>query len=201
MNRKIGMGSSIINAVSVFIFAVSMLLSLDYLSYLSSMFIAISFIPIVCTHTYYSSSDRKSAGYTAVAFSAIYATIILIIYFTQLTAVYHGELSTDALDIMDYQRFGLFFSLNLFGYGMMALSTFFIGLLIENSSKKHRWLRNLLLIHGIFFISGLIVPMLGVFNAETQGADWMGILILLLWSIYFIPIGILSYSFFKDKTI
>ena len=43
MNRKIGLYASLINVSSVFCFALSMLVNLSFGSYLSSIFIALSF--------------------------------------------------------------------------------------------------------------------------------------------------------------
>lgn len=37
------------------------------------------------------------------------------------------------------------------GYGMMALSTFFIGLSIRAGRRSDRWLKAPLLLHGFFF--------------------------------------------------
>ncbi len=42
---------------------------------------------------------------------------------------------------------GLLFSYDLLGYGMMALSTFFIGLTIKPKNKKDKWLKYLMMIH------------------------------------------------------
>ena len=201
MNQRIGMYSAISNASFVFIFALSLLLGSDYISYLSSMFIAFSFVLMSCSFAYYSPKEAKVAGYAGMAFSAIYATLIIIVYFAQLTAVYHGQLSSDVLPIIDYAQFGLFFSYNLLGYGLMALSTFMIGLTIQGTSGALRWLKRLLLIHGIFFVSGLVIPLMGIFNSETQGADWIGTAILMFWCIYFVPVGILSYVYFKQDQI
>lgn len=72
----------------------------------------------------------------------------------------------------------------------MSLATFFLGLIIEVRSKSDQYLRIMLLLHGIFFISCLILPMLGVFTAN--GEAWIGIMILEFWCGYFIPIGIFS---------
>jgi len=41
------------------------------------------------------------------------------------------------------------------------------------------------------------MPMLGAFNSTTQGADWIGTAILVFWSLYFIPTGILSFWYFN----
>jgi predicted Na+-dependent transporter len=108
-------------------------------------------------------------------------------------------LNQQARQIIDYQKFGLFFSYDLLGYGLMALSTFFAGLTIELKTKYDKWLKWLLIIHGVFFISCFIMPMLGLFSTEMQGADWIGRTVLLFWCVYFAPVGILSLLHFKNK--
>jgi hypothetical protein len=163
------------------------------------MFIAFSFVPMMCAFSHYSTSEYKTAGYTAMIFSGVYAVLILLVYFAQVTAVRIDGLNEQALQMIDYQKFGLFFSYNLLGYGLMALSTFFVGLTILPKSKTDKWLKRLLLIHGVFFISGLIIPMLGLFSSELQGADWIGTMVLMFWCVYFIPVGILSFLHFKGK--
>lgn len=76
MNKKIGMFSSIINVIAVFCFAICMLIGSDFGSYFSSMFIAFSFIPMICAYAFFSKENSKVAGFTAIAFSAIYATMM-----------------------------------------------------------------------------------------------------------------------------
>ena len=48
----------------------------------------------------------------------------------------------------------------------------------------------ILMVHGVFFISCLFFPMLGVFKADSPA--WIGVAVLEFWCIYFCPIGILS---------
>ena len=199
MNRKIGMYCSIVNVCSVVVFALCMLIGFDFGSYFSSMFIALSFVPMICAFNYYSLKENKIAGYTAMAFAVMYAVIILLVYFAQLTAVRNDGLSEQALQIIDYQNYGLFFSYDLLGYGMMALSTFFAGLTITSENKRDKWLKRLLIIHGVFFITCLIIPMLGMFSSDMQGVDWIGKAVLLFWCAYFTPVGLLSFYHFKNK--
>ena len=165
------------------------------------MFIAFSFIPMMCAYSYYSTPDRKVAGYIAVAFSSVYTVLILLVYFAQVTAVAQSELNEQATQIIDYSKFGLFFSYDLLGYGIMALATFFAGLTIDVKIKKDIWLQWLLIIHGVFFISCFIMPMLGLFSPEMGGADWIGVAVLGFWCVYFIPIGVLSALHFKNKNL
>ena len=195
MNKKIGKVSAIINVVAVFSFAVCMLIGNDNGSYFSSMLIAFSFIPMICTYVFFSKESSKVAGFTAIGFAAIYATIILLVYFAQLTTVRLDDLTQQASKLLDFQQSGLFFSYDLLGYGLMALSTFFVGLTIEAKSKADKWLKYLLLINVVYFISSLILPMLGLFKADSP--KWIGIAVLEFWCVYFMPVGILSFLYFS----
>lgn len=87
MNKQLGMYSSIINVVSIAIFAIAMLIGSNFVSYISSMFIAFSFIPMICSYIHYSANDKKAVGYTALAFASVYAVFIFIVYFAQVTTV------------------------------------------------------------------------------------------------------------------
>lgn len=197
MNRKIGMTASVVNVAAVMGFAVSMLFGFNFGSYFSSMFIALSFVTMVCCYACFSDEKTKTAGLTAVGFSVIYAAIILLVYFTQLTVVRFGGLTNEAAEILDFQQFGLFFNYDLLGYSMMALATFFAGLTVECTTKVDRWLKALLLVHGVFFISCLVMPMLGVFSAD--GEAWVGTAVLEFWCAYFVPVGILSCQYFSKQ--
>ena len=198
MNRSIGMISSFVNGIYVIGFAVCMILGFDFGSFIACMFIAFSFVPMISAFCNKCDSDRIVAGYSAIAFSCIYAVIILLVYFAQVTAVRLDDLNGQAAQIIDYKKFGLFFSYDLLGYGIMALSTFFIGLTIKSRNRRDKWLKWLLIIHGVFFISCLIIPMLGLFSTDMNGADWIGVLVLEFWCAYFAPISILSFLHFKN---
>ncbi|MCL2854942.1 MAG: hypothetical protein FWE21_04915 [Defluviitaleaceae bacterium] len=196
MDKKIGMYSGAANTFAVMAFAASMIFGFDFGGYLASMFISLSFLPLACAFA--ERSRARAAGKTAVAFAAVYVTFILIIYFAQLTTLRNETLTNQAAALLDYQAFGLFFNLNLLGYGVMSLSTFFLGLTITPKTKADKVLKCLLMIHGIFFISGLVMPISGVFTT-MEGADFIGTIVLLVWCAYFAPIGILSFKHFKEN--
>ena len=132
MNKKVGMYSSIITFLAVFAFAVCMLLGIllknDTIgkngSYISSIFIAFGFIPMICSYLSFTKNEYKSLGLIALAFSIMYGVIIIIVYYAQLTTVRLSKLSEEAILILDYSKFGLFFNYDLLGYMFMALSTF-----------------------------------------------------------------------------
>ena len=141
MNRKIGMASSIINLFAVAGFALCMLFGFLPGTYLTSMFIAFSFVPMMCAFHHYAAQDKNVAGLISMIFSGMYAVMILLVYFAQVTAVRLDGLNEQAMQIIDYQKFGLFFSYDLLGYGLMALSTFFAGLTVIPKSMPDKWLR------------------------------------------------------------
>ncbi len=195
MNKKIGVYGSAVNVIAVICFALSMLFGFDYGSYFSSMFIAFSFVPMMCGYAYFSEKGAKLAGYVSVAFSAIYTTIICLVYFAQLTTVQQNELTEQAAILLDFQKCGLLFNYDLLGYAVMSLATLFAGLTVPPQTKADRWLKYLLMLHGVFFISCLIFPMLGLFT--TNSPTWIGVAVLEFWCIYFCPVSILSYIHFS----
>lgn len=195
MNRKIGMFSCVINLISIIGFALSMLIGFNYGSYFCSMFIAFSFVIMMWAYAYFSEIKCKLSGYISAGFATVYATIILLVYFAQLTTVRLNDLTQQAVKLLDFQQFGLFFNYDLLGYALMALATFFAGLAINAHSKVDKWLKYLLIIHGAFFISCLIMPMLGLFKADSP--SWIGVAVLEFWCLYFCPISILSFLHFS----
>ena len=101
-------------------------------------------------------------------------------------------------DFKNYSKFGLIFNYDLLGYGVMALSTFFTGLSMKPKNKTDKWLRALMLIHGVFYFSCTFMPMTGMFAKMSSGGDGIGgRLALVAWCVYFLPIGILSFIHFK----
>jgi len=201
MNTFVGKIGAAIAAISVVGFAACMLLGFDFGSYLVCMSLAFGFLMMIAGFHADSSKEHKAAANTALVLSAVYAALILIVYFAQNTVVRLGSLGEEALKILDYKQLGLFFCYDLLGYGVMSLSTFFISFTINEKSRLNKWLKLLLMLHGVFFIPCFIMPMLGVFSPEMKGADWIGTLILELWCLYFLPICVLSYLYFSRGAI
>lgn len=201
MNQKIAKTGAIMLTVSVLVFAVCMLIPFNFGSYLVCMLLPIGYIMMVSGFCNECKQENKVAAYVGMTFAAIYAVLVLLVYFAQTTIVRLEELDGLALSVLDYSKGGLFFSYDLLGYGMMALSTFFIGLTIAAETKADKWLKYLLILHGGFFFGCFIMPMTGVFCSMTNGENGMGgVIALEFWCAYFAPIGILSWLHFsKDK--
>jgi hypothetical protein len=199
MNRRIGAISSIVNVCAVAVFAICMLFGLLFGAYLSSIFIAFSFVTMVCAFASNGTPKVKVAGSSATIFAGIYTAINSMVYFAQITTVRFASLNDQATSLLDFQKYGLLFNYDMLGYCFMSLATFFIGLTIKVTTKADRVLKWLLLIHGVF-ATCLFVPLTGLFAVESPGAEWIGMAVLGLWSVYFIPIGVLSFIHFRKMT-
>ena len=199
MNRKIGMIGSAINALTVLAFAIFMLMHFDFGSYFVCIFLALSFVMMIAAFEAECRTECKAAGKAALIFSAIYATLIIVVYYTQCTSVRNDNLDESAMRILDYKYLGLMFNLDLLGYGIMALSTFFIGLTINVERKADKVLKWLLLIHGVFFLSCLLMPLTGIFANRDGSTSGGGIIALEIWCLYFLPISILSFLHFMRR--
>ena len=197
MNQRISkIGAAIVTA-DVVLFAICMIVNFPFGSYLVCMFLPIGYIMMAAGFQHERVEERRVSANVGMAFAAIYAALIFLVYFAQTTTVRLESLDEQAIRILDFQRGGLLFNYDLLGYGMMALSTFFIGLSMKAESRADKWLKRLMILHGIFFISCFIMPMTGAFTSMTDGKNGSGSTIALLcWCAYFLPIGILSYRHF-----
>lgn len=201
MNKKLGLYSSLHVITTVALFALSMLIGNINMSYFVSMLLSWGYLLLICSFTTEIIAERKSFAFAGIAFACVYVMFISLVYFTQLTTVANQTASTEALQVLSYQTVGgLMFNLDLFGYGMMSLSTFFIGAAMKPTNKIDQWLKALLMLHGLFAPACILLPMLNVFNSSSgEGGNYLGTIALLFWCAYFLPIGILSLLHFKIK--
>ena len=198
MNRTIPQIGAAIVAVTVFLFAVCLIFDFPFGSYLVCMFLPLGYIMMAVGFQFECDENRRVPVNIGVAVGVIYAVLVLLVYFAQTTSVRLENLNEQAIKILDFQRGGLLFNYDLLGYGMMALSTFFIGLSINSNSKRDKWLKYLMMVHGIFFISCFTMPMTGIFTGMENGEIGSGGTIpLLCWCAYFLPVGVLSYKHFQ----
>lgn len=200
MNQTIASTGSLIATVSVFLFAVCMLIPFDFGSYFVCMLLPVGYLMMTAGFCAESDEKHRAAACAGMMFAAVYAALILLVYFAQTTSVRLDPLDDQALRILDYGRGGLFFSYDLLGYGIMALSTFFLGLTIHAEKKADQWLKYLMLVHGVFFFPCFLMPMTGVFRSMSNGEDSIGgVIALEFWCVYFISIGILSWMHFRKR--
>lgn len=197
MNRLIPRIGAGIVCVTVALFALCMLIGFDFGSYFVCMLLPIGYIMLAAGFAHECDSSRKVASNVGMVLAAVYAVLVLLVYFAQNTSVRLDDLGEQALGMLDFKRGGLMFSYDLLGYGMMALSTFFIGLGISPKNRADRWLKGLMTVHGVFFLSCFILPMTGLLGGSSDGIG--GVVALELWCAYFLPIGVLSFLHFAPR--
>lgn len=198
MNRLIPRIGAGIVCVTVLLFALCMLIGFDFGSYFVCMLLPIGYIMLAAGFAHEAEDSRKVASNVGMALAAVYAVLVLLVYFAQNTSVRLDDLGEQALGMLDFKRGGLMFSYDLLGYGMMALSTFFIGLGISPKNRADRWLKGLMTVHGVFFLSCFILPMTGLLGGSSDGIG--GVVALEFWCAYFLPIGVLSFKHFTARS-
>jgi hypothetical protein len=201
MNRKIGMYSSVTLTIMTLLFALGMIIGNNSLSYFVCIILSWSYIMLTCSLVTEVSRERKAAAYGGMIFAGLYGVFITLVYFTQLTTVAYQTASSEILKMLSYESLGsLMFNLDLLGYGLMAISTFFIGMSIEPRNKVDKYLKILLMVHGIFAPTSVLLPILNIFNADmgSSGAN-IGITVLLVWCAYITPTGVLASLHFKKE--
>ena len=202
MNRTISKIGSAVVTVTVFLFALFLLINYSLGGYFVCLILPVGFIMMTAGLHNEIESDRKVAANIGLILAGVYAVFIMLVYFTQLTTVNNEQLNEQAEKLLKFPNFGLIFNFDLLGYGLMALSTFFTGLAMKPKDKADKWLRALMMIHGVFYLSCTFMPMTGMFSKmATPGGDGLGgRLALVAWCVYFLPIGILSFLHFgKEK--
>ena len=199
MNQTIAGVGALIVTISVILFAVCMLIPFNFGCYFVCMILPIGYIMMSAVFCNESDEKHRVAANIGMVFAAVYAVLIFLVYFAQTTSVRLDPLDEQLMKILDYSKGGLFFHYDLLGYGMMALSTFFVGLTIDAKVKADQWLKNLMLGHGVFFFPCFIMPMTGILSIGENNIG--GVIALECWCAYFSPIGMLSLIHFRKRMI
>ena len=200
LNKMISKVGSAIVTVTVFLFAFFLIIDFSLGGYFVCLILPVGFIMMTAGLQNECEGDRKVPANIGLILAAVYATFIMLVYFAQLTTVKNELLNEQAANLLVFGKFGLIFNYDLLGYGVMALSTFFTGLSIKAINKIDKWLRALMMIHGVFYFSCTFMPITGMFVRMSSGGNGIGgRLALVAWCVYFLPIGILSLLHFRSE--
>ena len=200
LNKTIAKVGSGIVTVTVFLFALFLIINYSMGSFFVCLILPLGFIMMTAAFHNECENDRKVAANIGLVLSAVYCTFIMLVYFTQLTTVNNEQLTEQAANLLEMGKCGLIFNYDLLGYGIMALSTFFTGLSMKAKNKTDKWLKVLMMIHGVFYLSCTFMPITGMFLKMTSGGDGIGgRLALVAWCVYFLPIGILSFLHYRKR--
>ena len=197
LNQTLSKVGSAIVTVTVFLFAFFLIIDFSMGSYFVCLILPIGFIMMTAGLHNECEDDCKVAANVGLILAAVYGTFIMLVYFAQLTTVNNEQLNEQAANLLVFNKHGLIFNYDLLGYGVMALSTFFTGLSMKPKNRTDKWLRALLMIHGVFYFSCTFMPITGMFVRMSSGSNGIGgRLALVVWCIYFLPVGILSFLHF-----
>ena len=200
LNKTIAKVGSGIVTVTVFLFALFLIINYSMGSFFVCLILPLGFIMMTAAFHNECENDRKVAANIGLVLSAVYCTFIMLVYFTKLTTVNNEQLTEQAANLLEMGKCGLIFNYDLLGYGIMALSTFFTGLSMKAKNKTDKWLKALMMIHGVFYLSCTFMPITGMFLKMTSGGDGIGgRLALVAWCVYFLPIGILSFLHYRKR--
>ena len=159
LNKTIAKVGSGIVTVTVFLFALFLIINYSMGSFFVCLILPLGFIMMTAGFHNECKNDRKVAANIGLVLSVVYCTFIMLVYFTQLTTVKNEDLNEQAVNLLAMSRLGLIFNYDLLGYGIMALSTFFTGLSMKAENKADKWLKALMMIHGVFYFSCTFMPM------------------------------------------
>ena len=202
LNKMIPKAGSAIVTVTVFLFALFLIINYSMGSYFVCLILPLGFIMMTAGLHNECENERKVAANIGMILAAVYCVFIMLVYFTQLTTVNNENLTEQAANLLEMDKCGLIFNYDLLGYGIMALSTFFTGLSMQAKNEADKWLKALMMIHGVFYFSCTFMPMTGMFSRMPSGGNGSGLagrLALVAWCVYFLPVGMLSFLHFRKR--
>jgi hypothetical protein len=141
-----------------------------------SLFLGSSFLVLMVSVHQVTPPERRVWSHAAVAFATIYATLISINYYVQLTwvapRIARGE--TTGIEQFLFTPFDSFlYAVDILGYSFMSLATLFVAAVFVGDGL-HRWARYALIANG------LLLP----FIALQMYVHWL-IWIAALWAVTF----------------
>ena len=102
MNKRISEIGAAIVAATVLLFAVCMIVDFLFGSYLVCMLLPIGYIMMAAGFQQECPAERRVAANVGLIFAAIYAVLILLVYFAQTTSVRLESLNDQASRILNY---------------------------------------------------------------------------------------------------
>ncbi len=200
---KTGIISSSALALGVATFAILLALEFAVPTLTASFAVCFALLPVpfiamtaaVGAHV---AEERRIWAVLALVWAAMYGLPCMICYFTQLAVVRTNPLglSSEVLRALEFIPGSFTFSIDMLGYGFMALSTLFLGLALRGVAEA-RWLRVFALIHGAWFLPSWIFPVAVRMAPPVESSGPGYNLGLIFWCATFIPVPLFALRFFR----
>ena len=196
----VGLWSAIAVAVLVAAFGLSLAIGLPLaVSFTASFFLAPAFVAMVVSLAAEAPPERRIWGQLGAGFAVIYAVMVTTTYYLQLAVVLPGEgrIPEAVFPLLAFTPGSALFALDMLGYGFMTLATLaaspvFVGAGLE------RWLRAWFIAHGLLVVPTLLAPILMAGGADGS-SDQIGSLVLIGWSIFFLPLAAMMAVYFARR--
>jgi hypothetical protein len=197
---KVGIISTISLFISILVFGISLLIKeANMLSYISSIFIAPSFLIVFICLYYCVSENKKLWLHIGIVFGVIYSVYAMLNYYIQATVIRLNDFGTpnNILQLFTFKPGSILFAQDMLGYTFLCLATL-VSAPAFNADKSEKILKWFFIIHGMMFIIPLSFPAIS-FKGDESG-DIIQILANLFWCVVFIPITFLIYRYFNKKS-
>lgn len=115
-----------------------------------SLLLGISFVVLMVSIHYIADPPKRIWSHVAVVFASMYATLISIVYYVQLSFVVPRLARGDVEDIqlLIFEPFDSFlYAVDVYGYSLMSLSTLFAAAVFKSEGLQ-RWMRRALIANG-----------------------------------------------------
>lgn len=168
-------------------------------SFVAAILLAPAFVAMMVSLALQAPPEKRVWGQLGATFAAIYAVMVTITYYLQLAVVRSGDgqLSAEMLRLLGFSPGSALFAVDMLGYGFMTLATFasapvFLG------SGLNRWLRLWFVAHGLMVVPTLVAP-LTMGGGADGGSDVIGSLVLIAWSVFFLPLAGMVVVYFRRQ--
>ncbi len=123
-----------------------------------SLFLGSAFLVLVVSIHQLAPADKRIWSHTALVFATIYATLISIVYFVQLTLVAPrmAQGQTEGIEVFLFVPFDSFlYAVDILGYSFMSLSTLFAAQVFTGGGLER-------VVRLFLLANGLLVPFLAL---------------------------------------
>lgn len=156
------------------------------------------FVAMMASIYEHAAPARRIWGLLGLAFAVVYAVLVGITYYLQLTVVGADGtgLSAEAARLLAFAPGSATFAIDMLGYAFMTLATLsaapvFAGVGLE------RVIRRWFVVHGLLFVPTVLAPLM--MPAASGEPDQIGNLILIGWTLVFVPMAVLVALHFRRR--
>lgn len=160
-------------------------------SFVASFLLAPAFVAMMVCIATTASARVRVWGHLGVAFASIYAVMVTMTYYLQLAVVPRADesFSAEVVTLLTFAPGAPLFAVDMLGYGFMTLATLSAAPAFEGPGLN-AWIRGWFVAHGVLGVPTLLAPVL--FGGESGGgSDVLGSLVLIGWSVFFLPVVVL----------